>query len=105
MGATREHRMATATTQLASLLVSRGLVSDTQLDKARALQQESGCTLEDAVIRLGDASAKEIAHLRAEIYSVPFIDLADVYIPPAVVELVPESVARECIVMPLAVAP
>ena len=35
---------------------------------------------------------------------IPYIDLTDVTIPPSVIDLVPESVARENTVLPLAYA-
>ena len=38
----------------------------------------------------------------AEFHGMQFVDLTDVTIPPAVIELVPESVARENVVLPLA---
>jgi type IV pilus assembly protein PilB len=34
--------------------------------------------------------------------NIPYIDLTDVTIPPSVIDLVPESVAREAMVLPLA---
>src|SRR5262249_15476429 len=38
----------------------------------------------------------------AEFHGLAFIDLSEVTVPPAVVELVPESVARENVILPLA---
>ena len=35
-------------------------------------------------------------------YQIPYIDLAGVTIPPAVIDLVPESIARENVILPLA---
>src|SRR5271166_6156392 len=39
---------------------------------------------------------------KAEQHGLPFIELREIEIPPSVIELVPESLARENIVMPLA---
>lgn len=94
--------MANATTQLAALLLDRKLVSAEQLDKARALQQATGVRLEDALVKLGDVTYAELARLIAEVSGLSFVDLREIYIPPAVIEFVPESVARENTVLPLA---
>src|SRR5882762_3076767 len=39
---------------------------------------------------------------KAEQHSMPFVELREIEIPPSVIELVPESLARENVVMPLA---
>jgi tetratricopeptide (TPR) repeat protein len=94
--------MASTTTQLASLLLHLRLVSETQLDAARTLQNETGCRLEDALLKLGFVTPREMACLHAELYGLTSIELATIVIPPEVIEMVPESVARENVVLPLA---
>jgi hypothetical protein len=95
--------MFTARQDLVTVLLRRGVVSQEQLAEARLLQQQTGARLEDILIRLGHASAGEVAIACAECLGLGFLDLSAVQIPPAVVELVPESVARECCVLPVAV--
>src|SRR5207244_10850014 len=58
--------------------------------------------IQDAVVRLGYASAEEIMSPIAEFHGLQFVNLAEVTIPAAVIELVPESVARENVVLPMA---
>jgi type IV pilus assembly protein PilB len=58
--------------------------------------------LPDAVIRLGYATAEEVWRALADHYGLTFVDLAGVVVPPAIVELLPESVARENVCLPLA---
>lgn len=94
--------MATTGQDFAQLLISRGIVGPDQLDEAVALQQDSGVKLEDALVRLGYATQAEVVRALAEHHNVEFVDLDEVQIPPAIVDLVPESVARENNVMPLA---
>ena len=72
--------MANATSQLAALLLDRKLVSAEQLDKARALQQETGCRLDEALVTLGDATEAEIARLRAEVAGLAVLELREIYI-------------------------
>ena len=53
-------------------------------------------------MKLGYAEAEDIMKAKAEQHGLPFIELREIEIPASVVELVPESLARENIVMPLA---
>ena|SRR5690348_482080 len=87
-----------------SILLRRGLLTAGQVAEAQTFQRQHGGRLEDALIRLGHATAQTVAEAVAEAYGVALIDLTGVIIPPAVLELVPESVARENIVLPLALA-
>ena len=50
---------------------------------------------------LGYAEADDIMKAKAEQHGLPFIELREIEIPASVIELVPESLARENIVMPL----
>jgi hypothetical protein len=94
--------MKTAEPNFATFLLNRGCLSAAQLDEAVRLQQRDGCRLADALLRLGYAGMKEILQAIAESYGITFVDLTEVVVPPAVVELVPEAVARECRILPLA---
>ena len=49
----------------------------------------------DALIRLGYATGEEVMRAMAEQHGLDYVNLSEVVIPPSVVELVPESVARE----------
>ncbi len=79
------------------ILVRRGIVGPDQMKEADG----SGGSIEDALARLGYADSEQIMKAKAEQFGFDFVDLHDIDIPPAVVELVPESVARDNIVMPL----
>src|SRR5262245_50177028 len=87
-----------------SILLRRGLLTARQAEEAHAFQRQHGGRLEDALLRLGYATPQAVAEALAEAHGVPFIDLTAVTIPQAVIELVPESVARENVVLPLALA-
>ena len=56
---------------------------------------------EQALVELGYVSAEQLAQALADINGFEFVNLQDVPIPPAIVELVPESVARENAVIPI----
>lgn len=88
--------------QYANLLVDRGVISQDQLAEAEELASQANIKLPEAIIRLGYASGEEVMSVLAEQHGLQFVDLSRVVIPPNVVELVPESVARENVVLPVA---
>jgi len=83
------------------ILVRRGIVSLEQLSEAVEMAEESGMQLPDALARLGYASGQDVMRAMAEQHNCEYVHLSEVVIPPSVVELVPESVARENAVLPL----
>jgi type IV pilus assembly protein PilB len=90
--------MAKQTKDWTDILVKRGVVGPDQLKEAMKM---SGTPLEEALTRLGYADADEIMKAMAEQHGMPFVDLREIEIPATVVELVPEALARENIVMPM----
>src|SRR5439155_25093199 len=53
------------------------------------------------LVKLGYATTEQVMSAVAEHHGLQFVDLTEVTIPPAVIELVPESVARENVVLPM----
>ena len=90
-----------AVPEVAQLLVRRGVCSKDQMIEALRLQKSSGVELEDALDRLGYASANEVMQVIAEKHDLEFVDLSEVDIPSPVLDMVPESVARENTVIPM----
>src|SRR5437588_3731985 len=84
------------------ILVRKQILGPDQLQEAKNLQQQTGAKLQDALVKLGYASTEEVMSAVAEFHSLQFVNLAEVTIPASVIELVPESVARENIVLPMA---
>ncbi|MHB1426396.1 MAG: GspE/PulE family protein [Gemmataceae bacterium] len=93
--------MAKTRGEFTDILVRRQILSPDQLEEAKGLQQSAGVKLQDALIKLEYATMEQIMTAIAEFHGLQFIDLTEVTIPAAVVELVPESVARENVVLPL----
>ncbi len=83
------------------ILVRKRVISVDQLAEAQQLAQATNAKIPDALVRLGYASGEDISRAMAEEHGLDYINLSEVVIPPSVVELVPESVARENSVMPL----
>ena len=73
----------------------------TSSKKRSNIAQQTGAKLNDSLVKLGYASTDQVISALAEFHGMQFIDLTEVTIPAAVVELVPESVARENVVLPL----
>jgi type IV pilus assembly protein PilB len=94
--------MAKSRGDFTDLLLRRQLLSPDQLEEAKALQQQTGAKLADTLVKLGYCTNEQTMSAIAEFHGLQFVDLTEVTIPAAVVELVPESVARENMVLPLA---
>ncbi len=73
------------------ILIRRGVIDPDQLKES----QRAGGSIEEALVKLGYAEADDIMKAKAEQHGLPFIELKEIEIPPSVVELVPESLARE----------
>jgi len=84
------------------ILIKKGVISRDQLQEATAVQKSTGAKLADALVKLGYCSAQDVMTAIAEFHNLQFVDLTEMTIPAAVVELVPESVARENVILPLA---
>jgi type IV pilus assembly protein PilB len=87
--------------EFTQILVRQGIISLDQLNEARRVAQSSGAALHDTLVRLGYATSDEVMRAVAQEHGLEYIDLREVEIPPSVVELVPESVARENCILPL----
>jgi type IV pilus assembly protein PilB len=84
------------------ILIGQGIISPDQLAEARQMAADSDMKLPDALARLGYATGEEIMRAMARQHGLAYVNLSEVVIPPSVVELVPESVARENAILPLA---
>jgi type IV pilus assembly protein PilB len=82
-------------------LVKDGVVSKDQLQEAKELATSLGIRPEEALVKLGYVDANEISSLQASKFGFETVNLSGLEIPPSVIEMVPESVARENVVIPL----
>ncbi|MFO0809194.1 MAG: GspE/PulE family protein [Gemmataceae bacterium] len=87
--------------EFAALLVKKRILGPEQVEEARAMAAQTGVRLQDALVKLNYATAAEVMRCIAEHHNMQFVELKGVTIPTAVVEMVPESVARENTVVPL----
>lgn len=84
------------------ILIRRGTVSPDQLSEAENYAKEQRISVGEALIGLGYATDEDVMRAQAEQHGLDFINLDDTPIPPNIVELLPESVARENKILPLA---
>ena len=84
------------------ILVKAGIISKDQLKEALAMAKRKGCGPAEALIELGYATGVQVVKAMAKEHSLKYVKLKEVDIPPDVVELVPQSVARENFILPMA---
>ena len=92
--------MAKARGDFTDVLVKKGILGDDQISEAKSLQQQTA-KLQDALVKLGYVSQEEVMAAIAEHSGLKSVVLTDMTIPAAIVEMVPESVARENVIIPL----
>jgi len=93
--------MAKSRGDYTDILVRQQVLSPDQIEEAKGVQQQTGAKLQDILIKLEYATEQQIMTAIAEFHGMQFIDLTDMTVAAAVIEQVPESVARENVILPL----
>jgi type IV pilus assembly protein PilB len=83
------------------ILVSEGIVSADQLAEAVRIAGTSGKKVHDEVVRLGYAPGEKVMRALAKAHRLKFVNLHEITVPEEIVQLLPESVARENTIFPL----
>jgi type IV pilus assembly protein PilB len=84
------------------LLLARGVIALEQLNEAKLLAKKEDKQIGPCLISLGYATGEEVTQALAEFHRFEYVDLTTVRIPDPVIQLVPESVARENKILPYA---
>ncbi len=84
------------------ILLRKRIISQDQLNEARQVSKDQNTSLPDTIIKLGYASGEDVMRAVAQEHGRDYVDLTEVTIPETIIELVPESVARENAILPLA---
>src|SRR5882672_9079261 len=95
--------MAKTRGDFTEILLRKNILGSDQLDEARSLASQSGIKVQEALTKLNYATADEVMSAIAEFHNLEFVNLVDMTVPQSVIEMVPESVARENRVLPLSV--
>jgi len=93
--------MAMAT--FSDILLKKQVISKEQLAEAERVARDSRQDVGKTLIRLGYATGEEVMQAIARSARVEYVDLKKHAIPDAVIEYVPESVARENTALPLSI--
>jgi type IV pilus assembly protein PilB len=94
--------MAAKRVDFTETLIRQGVISADQLSEAKRVAKTSGKKVADQLTVLGYATPDEVMRAIAKEHGLAFVDLDEIAIPPSIVELVPESVARENAILPMA---
>ena len=84
-----------------NILISEGILSADQLAEAMRIAAASGKKMHDEVVRLGYAPGEAVMKALAKAHRFKFSDLKGISVPQEVIDLLPESVARENNIFPL----
>ncbi len=92
--------MSQALKDFTDLLIQRGLISAEQLAEAEQIAKDTHQDVGDVLVKAEYATSEDVSRALADFHKIPFVDLREIRIPENVIELVPESVARENTVLP-----
>ena len=87
--------------EFTDLMLTRGVISLDQLSEAKLISKKENRAIGPVLVSLGYASGEEVTQAIAEFYKFEYIDLSTIRIPDHVIQLVPESVARENKIIPV----
>ena len=83
------------------ILIANKIIGEEQLAEAKAMAGRQNMTIADALIKLGYASGEIVMKAMAKEHNLKYVDLNKYEVDPMVVELVPQSVARENKILPI----
>jgi type IV pilus assembly protein PilB len=89
--------------RLGQVLVSRGVVTETQVAAALKAQGDSGKRLGEVLVDIGALDERGLADALADFFGMPVTDLKRDTPEPSALALVPAEVARENLAIPLRV--
>ncbi len=92
--------MTKAMQDYTGLLIARGIISKEQLHEAEKLANREDKPVGDFLVELGYATDEEVTKTLAEFHHFEYVDLPSIKIEDSVIQLVPESVARENKIIP-----
>ena len=86
---------------LGERLLERGILTERQLELAVREQRRTGAMLGEILTQLGLLTPQTLSAILAEQGGVSYVDLAELKIPDEVLALVPETMARRLVVLPI----
>ena len=90
------------TDQLSEMMIRSGRVGSSELEKAMAIQEETGRVLTEILIEEELASPYDIAQTFSDLLNIPYLELGeDFHLQRDEYDMIPESVARRFCLIPL----
>ena len=94
-------RHAARSEPFGTLLIRKGLVSEEDVAQALVIQNESGKRIGETLVSMGALNQRELTLLLAELLAMPVVDLRRDNPEPGALDIVPEAIVREHMVMPI----
>ncbi len=89
--------------RLGEVLVENGLIDVYQLQSALAHQKQWGGKLGEILVKLGFLTEEELMSFLSHHFHLPYANLRKIAVPPSVIKIVSEDVARKYNILPLVV--
>jgi type IV pilus assembly protein PilB len=80
--------------QLKAFMLDAGMIEAERFDQCLKKAQDKGIPVEEVLISEGIIEEEELRKLEAYILGIPFVNLEKEIIPPEVLKIIPESIAR-----------
>jgi len=93
--------MAAGSNGWVKLLIKQGVISKDQVIDAQNVAKQTGDSLAVTIVKLDYAADFDVMAAQAAFHKMEYIDLQKVEISEDIIELMPESVARENVVLPM----
>jgi type IV pilus assembly protein PilB len=86
---------------LGDTLVDAGVISEAQLIEALKKQKELGKRLGKVLVETGICTDEEITRALADQLEIPYLDLENLQIPKEILQLIPETIIRSHVLLPV----
>jgi len=93
--------MAIARKLIGQILLEEKIINERQLQEAIAHQKKSGSKLGETLIELGYIQPKDLTRALARQFGLKVVDLDNVQIAPHIIDLIPPSIAKKHLIIPL----
>lgn len=86
---------------LGKILVEKNIINEEQLNEALKAQAKNKELLGQILVKLGHCLEEDIAHVIAEIYKLPYMELEEMEIEPAIIQSIPANLAVKHNIIPV----
>ncbi len=87
--------------QLGELLLDEGVISREQLSRALSAQKDRGGLIGETLVELGYVKEEDIAQSLTAQYGFPFLTLKNYDVSPEITGIIPASLARKYLLVPI----